>query len=341
MKVRSKDTFFDHISTKDEKTIDAYHLRINLFEKYCLEKFNTSDILEELQDNWEDILQSYINWLAKDRSPTTVSNYFISLRKYLHYLGVRITKDDVDESLNFPKKYEIERHPLQLEEIREIFANFTYKDKTLFMCQLSSGLRIGEIVQLRKKDFLLGNSRIVIKLPSKFAKFKRARTTVLSKDAGIMISGLLKQKQDNDRIFGTNGKSHYSVINKENILRRTLIKTGLNERYEETNHYKINTHSFRAYFITKFSRHDPNLAKKLAGEKGYLLQYDRLTDDEIIEQYLKVEPELTVYDYSIKESKISEKEQKQDETISKLSMQVEFLMAKQKLEESISNKKSI
>ena len=65
-----------------------------------------------------------------------------------------------------------------------------------------------------------------------------------------------------------------------------------------------------------------------------------MTDNELIEEYLKVEPELTVYDYSKKESKISEKERKQDEIISKLSLQVEFLMAKQNLEKSISTEKS-
>jgi len=69
--------FFDRISTKDRKTIDTYHLRINVFENYCQEKFNTNDIFDELQNNWKDILQSYINWLAKNRTPTTVSIYFI------------------------------------------------------------------------------------------------------------------------------------------------------------------------------------------------------------------------------------------------------------------------
>jgi len=69
MKVRTKETFFDHISVNDVKTIDACHLRIGIFKKYCLEKFNTVDIIEELQDNWQDILQSYINWLTKTRTP--------------------------------------------------------------------------------------------------------------------------------------------------------------------------------------------------------------------------------------------------------------------------------
>ncbi len=56
----------------------------------------------------------------------------------------------------------------------------------------------------------------------------------------------------------------------------------------------INTHSFRAYGITKLSRHDPNFAKKLAGQKGYLDQYDRMSDDEKLELYQKYEYELTI-----------------------------------------------
>jgi hypothetical protein len=57
---------------------------------------------------------------------------------------------------------------------------------------------------------------------------------------------------------------------------------------------EINTHSFRAFGITKLSRHDPNFAKRLAGQKGYLDQYDRLSDDEKLELYQKYEYELTI-----------------------------------------------
>jgi hypothetical protein len=75
MKILTKELFFDHISVKDVITIDAYHLRINIFEKYCLEKFGTTDVVSELYENWQDILQHYTNWLSKDCLPGTVSNY--------------------------------------------------------------------------------------------------------------------------------------------------------------------------------------------------------------------------------------------------------------------------
>jgi len=65
-------------------------------------------------------------------------------------------------------------------------------------------------------------------------------------------------------------------------------------KYETTNRFMVNTHSFRAYGITKLSRHDPNLAKKIAGQKGYLDQYDRLTDEEKLELYQKFEIDLII-----------------------------------------------
>ena len=89
-------------------------------------------------------------------------------------------------------------------------------------------------------------------------------------------------------------------------------------KYDDTGRFQINTHSFRAYFITRVSRHDPNIAKKLAGEKGYLLQYDRLTDEEYVENYLKFEDDLTVFDLTqryqkqnLKQKELYEKNQQQ------------------------------
>lgn len=332
---RTKDTFFEHISTKDYETIDAYQKRIANFEKYCIKKSEEPEIFERLKTDWEDILQLYINWLSKDHAPNTVWNYFASIRKYLHYMGVRITKDDVDESLELPKKIEKEMYPLQLDDIKRILKEMGYADQALFLTQLSSGIRIGELIQLQKKHFVTGKDRILVKIPSRIAKFRRARTTILSKEAGIKITPILKKKNDDDLVFGTCENVHSAQTNKGQILRNKIQLLGLDMRYEETGHYKINTHSFRAYFITKISRHDPNIAKKLAGEKGYLLTYDGLSDDELLEEYLKAEIDLLVYDNSKKELKISERERKQDEKIHEMDAKLDVLMAEKKLAESI------
>ena len=108
----------------------------------------------------------------------------------------------------------------------------------------------------------------------------------------------LKNLNDDDKVFS------YSNIKLRNIgdsyqqaIIRYLKKTGLVQKYS-TGRYKITTHSFRAFFITKVSRHDPNLAKYFAGQEQSrdLLVYDRLTLDERLEKYMEFEPDLLMYD---------------------------------------------
>jgi len=173
-------------------------------------------------------------------------------------------------------------------------------------------------VQLRKKHFLSDYDRLVLKIPPNIAKFKRGRTVVIGKEAGDRIKQILKKIDDDDLVFGTGENPISSRVNKEAILRNALIKIGLDMKYDDTGRFQINTHSFRAYFITRVSRHDPNIAKKLAGEKGYLLQYDRLTDEEYVENYLKFEDDLTVFDLTqryqkqnLKQKELYEKNQQQ------------------------------
>jgi len=75
-------------------------------------------------------------------------------------------------------------------------------------------------------------------------------------------------------------------------------------RYESTKYHKINTHSFRAYFITKVSRHDPNIAKMFAGQKIYMGQYDRLTAEEKLEKYIEFESDLYIFKQKPKSEEI-------------------------------------
>jgi len=152
-----------------------------------------------------------------------------------------------------------------------------------------------------------------LKIPPNIAKFKRGRTVVIGKEAGERIKQILKKIDDDELVFGTGENPISSRVNKEAILRNALIKIGLDMKYDDTGRFQINTHSFRAYFITRVSRHDANIAKKLAGEKGYLLQYDRLTDEEYVENYLKFEDDLTVFDLTQRDQKQNLKQKELDE----------------------------
>ena len=294
---RDRDSFMVKISSKDLGTQAGYKTALNNLENFCMEKYGKVDFISELKDadtdQVYDFLQAWINW-NKNRAPRTITILFSRIKKYLHYRGIKLHPQDIKEELDFPSLIEEELYPMTLDDIHKITKQMQYKQRTQFVCQLCSLMRIGEMIQLRKKHLILDKKNIIVKIPASIAKFKKGRTTFFSKEASKLLRPLLKEMKDDDLVFGSNENKHHAEVNSEQILKRNLIKVGLDKRYETNNRYYINTHSFRAYGITKLSRHDPNFAKKISGQKGYLLQYDRMDDDEKLELYEKFEIDLII-----------------------------------------------
>ena len=294
---RTKESFKEKIQSQTSGSQEGILIAIDNFEKFCMEKYGKVNLIQDLKESTEeevyDVLQSWINWNSS-RAPSTIVVYFSRLKKYLHYMGIKLHVQDIKNELDFKHHIDEDLYGLTLEDIQKIFKQFTYNTRVQFMCQLSGLMRIGETVQLRKKHLILGKENIIVKIPSSIAKFKKGRTTFFSKEASRMLRPLLRRLDDDDLIFASNENSRYAELNSEQILRRTLVKVGLDMKYESTKRFMINTHSFRAYGITKLSRHDPNFAKKISGQKGYLLQYDRITDEEKLELYQKFEDDLII-----------------------------------------------
>jgi len=166
-------------------------------------------------------------------------------------------------------------------------------------------MRIGEAVQLRKKDFDLTKKRIKITIPAIITKTKTGRTTFVSKEAGSFLISKLKPIEDDDLVFGSSEIIHNARMNEVLTMERVLKRAGLDQRYDGKNRRKISLHSFRAYFFTKASRcHDEGYAHRLTGHGGYLPQYDRMTDEEKLDLYLKLESDLLIFDTTKAEHKI-------------------------------------
>jgi len=308
---RSRSTFMEKMTPKDPKTLRSYNMAINNFENFCMEKYGKADFISELKeydnDALFDFLQSWINWNDK-LAPSTIRILFSRIKKYLYHRGIKLHQQDINEELEFRSQIQEERYGLALDDIQTITKNMKYRHKTQFICQLSSLMRIGELTQLRKKHLIADRQNIIVKIPATIAKLKKGRTTFFSKEASRLLRPLLRKINDDDLVFGI--KSDVTVAQ---VLRRVLIKTGLDMKYESSGDYMINTHSFRAYGITKLSRHDPNFAKKIAGQRGYLDEYDRINDDEKLALYEKFENDLIIDDSEKQKAEIKKLESEKSE----------------------------
>ena len=238
-------------------------------------------------------LQEWINGLNKN--PSTVKLYFGHIRRYLYYRGIKISTMDARQNLIFRSTSEEEMHPLSEGEFRRMLGVCDRRHRILYLAQLSSGMRIGELMQIRKEHLNLDTARIMVKIPANITKRRRGRTTLFSQETADLLLELLDEKKDSDLVF-TDAKNLSSAVSTERgYLNKLLKEIKLSTKYESNGRHTITSHSFRAYFITRMSRKDPNLAKLLAGQKGYMLQYDRLTDEEKLAKYMEYEPDLLVW----------------------------------------------
>lgn len=298
--------------SKDYKCADFDELIVKL------RKTTDDDIIEVLQD-----------WINKLKlSPSTIVIYFSAIRKYLGYMGIKLDSSDVKDGLEFPTIIEEDRHPLQLDEIHRLLEGADHQRRGFYLFLLSSGLRPAEALQLRKKDLQLKGKNYMLKVRGGTTKKKRDKTTFCSRECNRFLTPILHKLEDDDLIWTKNPIMENARRNEDQIFQNLIERLGMTEKFE-TGKYKINLYCFRAYFITKASRHDHNIAKMFAGQKGYMLQYDRLTPEEKLEKYLEIEPDLLVYDFTKKDEKIAELESK--------NQRISSLENKQKLTEDALN----
>jgi len=206
---KSKETYLDKISVKAVSTRRNFKATYSSFEKFCLEKYDRTaeEIIQEIPQEKEseyEVLQAWIKWLTKTIIPATIHTRFSSMMGYFHYRGIKMYKEDIKQNISLPKIPKEEKHPISLQEIRTIISNANHKKKALYLVLLSSGMRVGETVQLKKKHFDLSTKRTTIKIPADYTKTKQGRTVFISKEATLAIKPLLRGLDNTDGVFSKN-----------------------------------------------------------------------------------------------------------------------------------------
>jgi len=312
-KISQKSDLASQIESLNDNTKAGIKNTQKQFSSFCEDQGSSfEEAIEEMKisQNKKDVfkaLQSFVNWLTKKGiSHSSIPIYFSHLRTILYYHDIPITDQERKKEIKYPKISEDEKHGLTIEEIKQLLESTNLKRKALYLMLLSSGLRIGEAVQLRKKDLELVGTNFMIKVRGDTTKTKKGRTSFMSIEATRLVITLWKKLEDDDLIFGTNKDPVLAKGAEQMRFKDYRKKVGFNAKYDYSNRFHISLHSFRAYFITKVSRHDHNLAKRLAGQRSYLEQYDRMSTGEKLDLYKKAEPDLFIYEQKPKSQEIQE-----------------------------------
>jgi len=276
------------------------------FDRFLSIKFPNIEepkVILELMKIWTDpqtytklyqFLNDYVQFLISEKlHPTSIKVYFSFIKSYLRYNGIRIYNEEVKQFVKLPKKTKEARLPLSNENVIKLLEEAENKWKAIILVGISSGARLGEILQSTMKDFDFKAKPITFRIRAYTTKTKQERSTFISKEAYKYIKLIIKGKLPEDFLFIKHWTKD-SIRQAEASFSQIRKRAGLTEKYETSNRYKINFQATRAFFMTKATEViDGDWSHKMAGHGKYLDQYYR--PEANADNYLTLEPYLTIF----------------------------------------------
>lgn len=345
------ESFLDtiYLQSHSEKSRRAYRININKFRRFIVESYHLDDIelvkrIQEKDLDVFDVLRKFVVYLDKSgKSPATIKLCLAAVKGYLRHQKIKIYSEDFKQNVRLPKKVRTREEPMTKEILVRLLHILPLKLQAAVLVGCSSGMRLGEIIQLKIGDVDFSCKPVRIQIRAETTKTRESRETYLTSEAAISLKDYLSSffgwvdgQQNNllkdQVIFGPTRKSKQNSRKLEASQRAesTIIGslkgyvkkiTELN-RLNENGRRVIHFHAFRKYFRTVVGDAvGRDYAEALMGHHFYMDTYYNLPVEKRREMYLKAEPHLTISDFEKIErnqNRIVERQMEIEEALAKL-----------------------
>ena len=238
-KKKTTETYLQGLKNRPQNTENNCIRVVKHFTKFVKESQNLTpdQLCEELlimkkQDEEEyintlySILQDFLDVMHKTLCGNTIKTYFTNLRGYLYHFGVRTNQQDVKMLIRFPKVLFEEKYPLSIKELRKIVDYYTRYPKrhAALLAQSSSGMRIGEVLNIKKSDLIFGD-RISVYIKASGSKNNKGRTVFLSKECQTVLEKYIDYCSEDSLVFQSgNPQDEKTVTVSQNELNAVMNK---------------------------------------------------------------------------------------------------------------------
>lgn len=322
------------IMSHSYSTVSSYRLAITnkhktgfrefLLQKYSIDEF---ELIEKVNDESFDvykILNEFVVFLdSNGYKPKSIMSRMPAVKGYLRNLGLRFSSEDYKQMVRIPRVIRQREEPVTKELIARLQRNLPPKLQTVVLVLSSSGMRLGELVQLELDDIDFQTQPTTIRLRAETTKTRTERETFLTTEATNSLKEYLKryfQWNENSenlhlkeiKIFGRTSeiknlkrKSNpkqpphlHAESLLHNSLRYYLEKNPGLDTKNKNGRKVVHFHAFRKYFRTTVGNVcGRDFAEELMGHGFYMDTYYQLSTEKRQEMYLKAEPQLTISDF--------------------------------------------
>jgi len=276
--------------TRSENTKKTYLKGLGKFVEYKQIQ-NLDQFIEEVKQNknQNELVKEFAVYLAsKNLAPKTVASWISSLKKFFSANGLKV---DVDIPL---KVFNIHEDVLpSKEDLRKILSEVDLRMKVIITMLASSGMRIGELHNLKLSDIDLSKEIPTIRIKGAGTKERKSRITFISKEARKFLEEYLNKRKE----LGEELNENSTVIAREDgkpmsYQNIQYLLEGVFRKYSKKvgKRYTLHAHCLRKWFKTQLiSAGVPApIVDRLTGHARYLAQeYELYTEDQLREWYEK------------------------------------------------------
>jgi len=142
--------FLDYLYKKKSTwTLYSYATRLSIFEEWLLQ--NNKDYKNLTYEDAEE----FVNFLKNTYSPRSINAVLTALRKFYAYLEKKRVCENIFKEIEGVKIGKRLIQPLNEKEIKILFSQLREKKyRVAFMLMLYGGLRVSEVVNVKREDFL-------------------------------------------------------------------------------------------------------------------------------------------------------------------------------------------
>ena len=285
------------------------------FLKTYFDTLKVKDPDKYIEKPIEEIEKDLFDFLQKQRGkpPKTIITNLATIKSFLTeykiYLEPRTWKR-INQRIKGRRAITPDTVPNN-HALKQILQHAPLKHKALFLTLATSGMRIGECLQLTTKDIDLGYKPPKIEIPANITKTGIPRTTFITNETKEILAQWINKERakyiktslkrgfrgykklaNNNRIFP------FSTETARNMWITVITKAELNQQVKITNRfrYKTHIHCLRKYFTYKMKTAIPeDIVETLTGHISELKQaYDKFPLETLAEYYLKAEEKITI-----------------------------------------------
>lgn len=279
--------YLKNIRLYSKKTVASYEYDLKDYALF-LEKNNLT-----IKDDNDKTLKLYLNYIYdKKISNKSISRHLSSLRTYYDFLKKEnIVTENIFKNVKNPKIEKTIPNFISHDKLNEIFTSFNdsnldIRNRLVIELLYATGLRVGELVNIKIKDIDFGAQSIkVLGKGSKerYVFYNNTTKEVLKK---YLVVRKKLQKKANDYLLLNDKGTPIKEASVRKIIQTTLMKCGIKS--------KITPHTFRHTFATDLLNQGLDLVnvKELLGHASLNTTsiYTHITNDRIKEVYQNTHP---------------------------------------------------